>query len=98
MRETWRINTKTAGVENTHMYQTRHSFARIIAEETGSITDVQDALDHRNAATTMVYVRRIAIKKDKHSQSVSKRLSRNTSGGNKLSAISLKQFFYVFTF
>jgi len=73
--------TKAAGVDGAHIHQTRHSFARIVAEETGSITDVQDALGHRNAATTRIYVRRIAIKKDKHSQSVSKWLSRNTSEG-----------------
>lgn len=71
---------QTAGVENAHIHQTRHSFARIVAEETGSIADVQDALGHRNVATTRVYVRRIAIKKDKHSRSVSKRLGRSSSG------------------
>lgn len=70
---------EAAGVEGAHIHQTRHSFARIVAEDTGSITDVQDALGHRNAATTRVYVQRISVKKDKHSASVMNRLSRKTS-------------------
>ncbi len=67
---------REAGVGHVHLHQTRHSYARIVAEETGSITDTQDALGHRNAATTRVYVRRIAIKRDKHSLSVTARLHR----------------------
>jgi integrase len=67
---------REAGVGDVHLHQTRHSFARIVAEETGSITDTQDALGHRNAATTRVYVRRIAVKRDKHSGKVTGRLKR----------------------
>jgi integrase/recombinase XerD len=67
---------REAGVGDVHLHQTRHSFARIVAEETGSITDTQDALGHRNAATTRVYVRRIAVKRDKHSSHVTGRLGR----------------------
>jgi len=63
-----------AGVGHVHLHQTRHSFARIVAEDTGSITDTQDALGHRNAATTRVYVQRITIKRDKHSQQIMARL------------------------
>lgn len=63
-----------AGVGHVHLHQTRHSYARIVAEETGSITDTQDALGHRNAATTRVYVQRIAIKRDKHSESITRRI------------------------
>ena len=65
---------RAAGVGHVHLHQTRHSFARIVAEETGSITDTQDALGHRNASTTRVYVQRIAVKRDKHSGSVTSRL------------------------
>lgn len=68
---------REAGVGHVHLHQTRHSFARIVAEETGSITDTQDALGHRNAATTRVYVQRIAIKRDKHSSKVAERLKRS---------------------
>lgn len=63
-----------AGVKAVHIHQTRHSFARIIAEDTGSIIDVQDALGHRNVATTRVYVQRIVIKRDKHSERIAARL------------------------
>ena len=65
---------REAGVGDVHLHQTRHSFARIVAEETGSITDAQDALGHRSASTTRVYVRRIAVKRDKHSSRVTSRL------------------------
>lgn len=64
------------GIENFHMHQTRHTFARIVAEETGSITETQDALNHKNPATTRIYVQRIAVKRDRHSQMVSKRFQK----------------------
>jgi integrase len=67
---------QVAGVGHVHLHQTRHSFARIVAEETGSITETQDTLGHRNASTTRVYVQRIAIKRDRHSESITNRLSR----------------------
>lgn len=73
---------RQAGMEDVHLHQTRHSFARIVAEETGSITDTQDALGHRNAATTRVYVQRISIKKDKHSESITNRLKRHSTAGD----------------
>lgn len=62
-----------AGLDHFHLHQTRHTFARIVAEETGSITATQDALDHKNPSTTRVYVQRIAIKRDHHSERVSRR-------------------------
>jgi integrase len=65
-----------AGVGPVHLHQTRHSYARIIAEESGSITDTQDALGHRNAATTRIYVQRIAVKKDKYSDRITQRIRR----------------------
>lgn len=68
---------REAGIESFHMHQTRHTFARIVAEETGSITETQDALNHRNPATTRVYVQRIAVKKDRHSRLISKRFGHN---------------------
>lgn len=67
---------REAGVGDVHLHQTRHSFARIVAEETGSLIDTQDALGHRNAATTRVYVQRIAVKRDKVSDKVIRRLKR----------------------
>ena len=68
---------RQAGVGEVHLHQTRHSYARIIAEESGSITDTQDALGHRNAATTRMYVQRIAVRKDKYSDRITGRIYRN---------------------
>ena len=64
---------REAGIDSFHMHQTRHTFARIVAEETGSITETQDALNHRNPATTRIYVQRIAVKRDRHSSLISSR-------------------------
>jgi integrase len=63
-----------AGLKHIHLHQTRHTYARIVAEETGSIIETQDALGHESPKTTRVYVQRIAIKRDKHSKRISARL------------------------
>jgi site-specific recombinase XerD len=65
---------RAAGIEKIHIHQTRHTFARIISEVTGSIVETQDALGHKNLATTRVYIGRIAVKRDKHSQQITERL------------------------
>jgi len=59
-----------AGIDDIHVHQLRHSYARLVAEQTGSIIETQDALGHQNVATTRVYVQQIAIKRDKHSVNV----------------------------
>jgi integrase/recombinase XerD len=61
-----------AGIKDFHLHRTRHTFARLVAERTGSIVETQDALGHKNAATTRVYVRRIAVKRDKHSEEIAR--------------------------
>ncbi len=68
---------KEIGLENVHVHQTRHTYARMVAEETGSIIETQDALGHRHASTTRVYVQRITVKRDKHSERISSRLLKN---------------------
>jgi integrase len=68
---------REAGLGKIHIHQTRHTFARIISEETGSIVETQDALGHKNLATTRVYIGRIAVKRDKHSRQVTARLKIN---------------------
>ena len=73
------LHAKQVGVGEVHLHQTRHSYARIIAEESGSITDTQDALGHRNAATTRMYVQRIAVKKDKYSDRITMRIEKKNS-------------------
>jgi integrase/recombinase XerD len=63
-----------AGLKHIHLHQTRHTYARIVSEETGSLIETQDALGHESPKTTRIYVQRIAIKKDKHSKRISDRL------------------------
>jgi site-specific recombinase XerD len=72
--ENLKIYAREAGIEKIHLHQTRHTYARIVAEETGSFQETQEALDHENAATTRVYVQRITVKADKHSSKVAKRI------------------------
>jgi integrase/recombinase XerD len=65
---------KEASISHIHVHQTRHTYARIVAEETGSFVEVQEALDHENAVTTRIYVQRITVKRDRHSNKVSARI------------------------
>lgn len=68
-----KLYAREAGITHVHLHQTRHTFGRIVSEETGSIVATQDALDHANLSTTTVYVQRIAIKRDLHSAAVARR-------------------------
>ena len=68
-----KLYAKEAGIEHVHLHQTRHTFGRIVAEETGSMAATQDALDHANLSTTTVYVQRITVKRDLHSASIARR-------------------------
>jgi integrase/recombinase XerD len=65
---------RTAKLKGFHLHQTRHTFARIFAEDSGSMMETQEALDHANVATTRAYVQRIAIKRDKFSASIKRRI------------------------
>ena len=76
-----KLYAREAGMEHVHLHQTRHTFGRIVAEETGSMTATQDALDHANLSTTTVYVQRIAVKRDLHSAAVARR-RRGTATGD----------------
>lgn len=76
--ENLKLYAKQAGIKRIHIHQTRHTYARIVAEETGSYQETQEALDHENAATTRVYVQRITIKTDKHSSKIARRLKRSS--------------------
>jgi integrase len=73
---------RNAGLGEVHLHQTRHTYARMVAEETGSFLETQEALDHENAATTRVYVERIAVKADKHGDAIAKRLKRSIPPGD----------------
>jgi integrase len=68
-----KLYARAAGLGHVHLHQTRHTYARIVSEETGSMTATQDALDHADLSTTAVYVQRIAVKRDLHSAAVARR-------------------------
>lgn len=72
--ENLKVYAGEAGIDKIHVHQTRHTYARIVAEETGSFQETQEALDHENAATTRVYVQRITVKADKHGSKVARRI------------------------
>ena len=63
-----------AGIGHFHIHQFRHTFARIVAEESGSIIEAQEALGHKDIQTTQIYINRIKFKKDKHSRSLRNRI------------------------
>jgi integrase len=65
---------REAGLDHVHLHMTRHTFARLVNEETGSLLETQEALDHEDQATTRVYLESISIKRDKYSGRVSKRI------------------------
>jgi site-specific recombinase XerD len=65
---------KVAGVKNARIHRTRHTFARLVAEQTGSLIETQDALDHQSLSTTRVYVARIVVKRDRTSKGIAERL------------------------
>jgi integrase len=75
---------REAGLTHIHLHQTRHTYARIVAEETGSFVEAQEALDHENQATTRVYVQRITVKKDRHGSKVSARIKGGRPAGHEL--------------
>ena len=69
-----KMYARWAGIGEFHLHQTRQTFARWVSESPRSIIETQDALSHRHAATTRVYVKRVAVKKDRHSTSILDRL------------------------
>jgi integrase/recombinase XerD len=69
-----KVYARWAGIGDIHLHQTRHTFARWVSESTGSIIETQDALGHKHAATTRVYVQRVSVQKDKHSAAILDRL------------------------
>lgn len=63
-----------AGLGPIHLHQMRHSFARMVGEEAGSLAEVQEALGHKDLNTTRVYLERVSKQKDKHSRRLAQRL------------------------
>jgi integrase/recombinase XerD len=69
-----KIYAREAGIKKIHVHQLRHTFGRMVADESGSLDEVQEALGHSNRSTTRVYVQRITRKRDKHSRRISERI------------------------
>jgi site-specific recombinase XerD len=65
-----------AGIRAVNIHQTRHTYARIIFEDSGDLLETQSALDHENLGTTRVYVQTVAVKRDKHSHRIARRIRR----------------------
>src|SRR5262245_2527980 len=65
-----------AGMRKVNVHQTRHTYARIIFEDSGDLLETQSALDHENQATTRAYVPTVAVKKDKQSDRIARRVRR----------------------
>lgn len=73
---------REAGLNHVHLHQTRHTFARMVSDEAGSLTDVQHALGHQNLATTKVYAQRVGLKKDRYSGAIALRLGLEQAPGD----------------
>jgi integrase len=65
---------RQAGLGDVHIHQLRHTFARLVSENTGSLLETQEALGHKNLDTTRVYVRRVAVQRDRYSRAILDRL------------------------
>lgn len=68
-----------AGIRGVNIHQTRHTYARIIFEDSGDLLETQSAFDHENQSTTRVYVNTIAVKRDKQSEKIARRIHRRGS-------------------
>jgi integrase len=62
--------TVAESLRKIHLHETRHTFARMVAKRSGSLSKTQDALGHRHASTTRIYVESIADKTDKYTQHI----------------------------
>lgn len=65
---------KKAGLTHVHLHQLRHTFASWVADSTGDISKVQQALGHKNQETTRVYVEKLGVKKDNHSHIIARKM------------------------
>ena len=65
---------QATGLPDFHLHQLRHTFATQAADETGSLTDVQEALGHEHLSTTRVYVQRVGVRRDRLSERLAERL------------------------
>jgi len=66
---------RRAGLGDVHLHQTRHTVARMVGEQSGDMAEVQTFLGHQNLATTRIYLDRVSIKRDRHSERIARRLT-----------------------
>lgn len=65
---------RDAGLGDVHLHQTRHTFAALVGEDAETLAEVQEALHHRDLATTRVYLDRVMQHKDKHSRRIAAKI------------------------
>jgi len=65
-----KLYAEEAGIGPIHLHQLRHTYARLVAEQSGSLAETQEALGHRHLSTTRVYVQRVGVKRDRFSSVV----------------------------
>jgi integrase len=58
------------GIADFHLHTLRHTVARIVGDETGSIGATQEILGHRNQSNIRVYLQAVGVKRDKHSNGI----------------------------
>ena len=65
-----KLYAEEAGLRHIHLHQFRHTYARLVADETGSLLETQEALGHDSPEVTRHYVQRITVRRDKHSATI----------------------------
>jgi integrase len=65
---------RRAGLGDIHLHQTRYTTGRLVAELSGDIKQVQTVLGHQHEGTTRRYVQRVAVKRDRFSPRIARRL------------------------
>ncbi len=68
--------SQEAGLGPLNPHKTRHTYAKWVGEESGSLHAVQEALGHQNIATTKVYLQQIAVEPDHYSSAIAARVRR----------------------
>jgi integrase len=72
--KTFKKYAHQAGIENFHLHMTRHSYARILGDITGSFRIVQDELGHSSQNVTRIYLQKLGVKKDRYSSIIAERV------------------------
>lgn len=69
-----RSYAEEAGIAHINPHQTRHTYAGWVGEASGSMSDVQEALGHRDLATTRIYLEQITVEPDRWGPGIARRL------------------------